>query len=116
MIRPSSKVIVKFLEVMQAKSAFLWGGMGLESDARTIALQNLTCPLRPPQSSRADYIGEFEIVDDHRSGKIVVEVRACIAADVLTRGLCLARRPPPDVPLPVNLPPCSLSAASTSAA
>uniref|UniRef100_A0A452ZA53 Small ribosomal subunit protein uS8c n=1 Tax=Aegilops tauschii subsp. strangulata TaxID=200361 RepID=A0A452ZA53_AEGTS len=41
MIRPSSKVIIKFLIVMQ---------------------------------KHAGYIGEFEYVDDHRSGKIVVEL------------------------------------------
>ncbi|GKT88510.1 LOW QUALITY PROTEIN: 40S ribosomal protein S22 [Colletotrichum tofieldiae] len=40
LIRPSSKVIVKFLQVMQ----------------------------------RHGYIGEFEEVDDHRSGKIVVQL------------------------------------------
>ncbi|KAG8754392.1 40S ribosomal protein S22 [Serendipita sp. 396] len=40
LIRPSSKVIVKFLSVMQ----------------------------------RHGYIGEFEIVDDHRAGKIVVQL------------------------------------------
>eukprot|EP00158_Paraphelidium_tribonemae_P000918 Partr_v1_DN23680_c0_g1_i1_m19011 putative Ribosomal protein len=40
LIRPSSKVIVKFLSVMQ----------------------------------KHGYIGEFEIVDDHRSGKIVVQL------------------------------------------
>ena len=40
MIRPSSKVIVKFLQVMQ----------------------------------RHGYIGEFEIVDDRRAGKIVVNL------------------------------------------
>eukprot|EP01117_Protostelium_nocturnum_P019871 TRINITY_DN871_c0_g1_i1.p1 TRINITY_DN871_c0_g1~~TRINITY_DN871_c0_g1_i1.p1 ORF type:complete len:131 (+),score=36.81 TRINITY_DN871_c0_g1_i1:365-757(+) len=40
LIRPSSKVIVKFLQVMQ----------------------------------KHGYLGEFEIVDDHRSGKIVVEL------------------------------------------
>ncbi|KAL9402533.1 hypothetical protein Peur_006382 [Populus x canadensis] len=40
MIRPSSKVIIKFLMVMQ----------------------------------KHGYIGEFEFVDDHRSGKIVVEL------------------------------------------
>jgi len=40
LIRPSSKVIVKFLQVMM----------------------------------KHGYIGEFEIVDDHRSGKIVVEL------------------------------------------
>eukprot|EP00638_Chattonella_subsalsa_P022134 CAMPEP_0117862066 /NCGR_PEP_ID=MMETSP0950-20121206/4739_1 /TAXON_ID=44440 /ORGANISM="Chattonella subsalsa, Strain CCMP2191" /LENGTH=157 /DNA_ID=CAMNT_0005712523 /DNA_START=2 /DNA_END=475 /DNA_ORIENTATION=+ len=40
LIRPCSKVIVKFLQVMQ----------------------------------KHGYIGEFEIVDDHRAGKIVVEL------------------------------------------
>lgn len=40
LVRPSSKVLVKFLQVMM----------------------------------RHGYIGEFEIVDDHRSGKIVVEL------------------------------------------
>ena len=40
LIRPSSKVIVKFLQVMQ----------------------------------KHGYIGEFEIVDDHRAGKIIVNL------------------------------------------
>ncbi|CAM9373322.1 unnamed protein product [Discosporangium mesarthrocarpum] len=40
LIRPCSKVVVKFLQVMQKNG----------------------------------YIGEFEIVDDHRAGKIVVEL------------------------------------------
>merc|ERR1711876_59781 len=40
MIRPASKVIVKFLQVMM----------------------------------KHGYIGEFEVVDDHRAGKIVVEL------------------------------------------
>ncbi|GLJ23465.1 hypothetical protein SUGI_0444290 [Cryptomeria japonica] len=40
MIRPSSKVIIKFLQVMQ----------------------------------KHGYIGEFELIDDHRSGKVVVEL------------------------------------------
>merc|ERR1719213_1234032 len=40
LIRPASKVVVKFLQVMQKQG----------------------------------YIGEFEIVDDHRSGKIVVDL------------------------------------------
>ncbi|KAI8070413.1 40S ribosomal protein S22-A [Gongronella butleri] len=40
MIRPSSKVIVKFLSVMQSHG----------------------------------YIGEFEEIDDHRSGKIVIQL------------------------------------------
>lgn len=40
LLRPSSKVIIKFLQVMQSHG----------------------------------YIGEFEVVDDHRSGKIVVNL------------------------------------------
>eukprot|EP01032_Pedospumella_encystans_P004247 gene4247-5028_t len=40
LLRPSSKVVIKFLQVMQKNG----------------------------------YIGEFEVVDDHRSGKIVVEL------------------------------------------
>ena len=40
MVRPCSKVIVKFLQVMQ----------------------------------RHGYIGEFEILDDHRAGKIVIQL------------------------------------------
>lgn len=44
LIRPSSKVIVKFLQVMQ----------------------------------KHGYIGDFEIVDDHRAGKIVIELNGRI--------------------------------------
>ena len=40
LLRPSSKVIIKFLKLMQKRG----------------------------------YIGEFEVIDDHRSGKIVVEL------------------------------------------
>lgn len=39
-VRPSSKVVIKFLQVMQ----------------------------------KHGYIGEFEIIDDHRSGKIVIQL------------------------------------------
>ena len=44
LIRPSSKVIIKFLEVMM----------------------------------KNEYIGEFEVIDDHRAGKIVVELNGRI--------------------------------------
>merc|ERR1712007_315913 len=44
LVRPSSKVVVKFLSVMQ----------------------------------RHGYIGEFEIIDDHRSGKIVINLNGRI--------------------------------------
>ena len=40
LLRPCSKVLIKFLKIMQKKG----------------------------------YIGEFEIIDDHRSGKVVVEL------------------------------------------
>lgn len=65
MIRPSSKVIIKFLIVMQRHGRFLvhsvlfllkWG----------ICSSNVF--------HYVGYIGEFEYVDDHRSGKIVVEL------------------------------------------
>ncbi len=48
LIRPSSKVIIKYLQSMQKNG----------------------------------YIGEFEIVDDHRAGKIVIEVRSSFACCV----------------------------------
>ncbi|CAG8571073.1 27707_t:CDS:2 [Gigaspora margarita] len=40
LVRPSSKVVIKFLSVMQ----------------------------------KHEYIGEFEVIDDHRSGKIVIQL------------------------------------------
>lgn len=62
LIRPSSKVIVKFLEVMQKHGACL------SPSCRRLCLLSLYRPCLP------GYIGEFEIVDDHRSGKIVVQL------------------------------------------
>ena len=44
MVRPASRVLVKFLQVMQKHS----------------------------------YIGEFEIIDDHRSGKIIIDLKGRI--------------------------------------
>jgi small subunit ribosomal protein S15Ae len=54
MIRPSSKVIIKFLSVMQKH--------GKQRTKKDFILNLL------------GYIGEFEIIDDHRSGKIVVQL------------------------------------------
>ena len=51
LIRPCSKVIVKFLQTMQ----------------------------------KHGYVGEFEIVDDHRSGKIVVELTGRINGAAISR-------------------------------
>jgi small subunit ribosomal protein S15Ae len=66
MIRPSSKVIIKFLIVMQRHGRFL------ATYSVFLALVGdmfLNCCLHP-----VGYIGEFEYVDDHRAGKIVVEL------------------------------------------
>jgi len=58
-IRPCSKVIVKFLTVMM-------------KHGRKSTLKSLFSFGRTQFIS--GYIGEFEIVDDHRSGKIVVNL------------------------------------------
>jgi small subunit ribosomal protein S15Ae len=55
-IRPASKVIVRFLTVMMRHGEFNF-------------LIFLVIP-----SILSGYIGEFEIVDDHRAGKIVVNL------------------------------------------
>lgn len=98
MIRPSSRVIVKFLEVMQAHSAWRrWTGASRCAAVRgggcaaSCAAPRARAPSpRPRAHCRAprtlahppfaDYIGEFELVDDHRSGKIVVDVSAARGA------------------------------------
>ena len=68
LIRPASKVIVRFLEVMQKHGAWRrWL-------ARPPSPQRQAHPSPPPSPLRAEYIGDFEIVDDHRSGKIVVQL------------------------------------------
>lgn len=56
-IRPCSKVIIKFLTVMMKHGE----NDCLESKARLTFFSS-------------GYIGEFEVVDDHRSGKIVVNL------------------------------------------
>lgn len=61
-IRPSSKVVIKFLQVMQ-------------KNGKIYVLDSL--PLFVSEfwpCNFLGYIGEFEVVDDHRSGKIVVEL------------------------------------------
>lgn len=60
LVRPSSKVIVKFLEVMM----------------------------------KHGYIGEFEIVDDHRAGKIVIDLNGRLNKCGVIRygGMSLSKR------------------------
>ena len=60
-IRPCSKVIVKFLTVMM-------------KHGKLILQFSLPCFLNENILYFKGYIGEFEIVDDHRSGKIVVNL------------------------------------------
>lgn len=67
LIRPSSKVIVKFLQVMQKNGAFAFDDRVGVVRERFLTLYIGT-----------GYIGEFEIVDDHRAGKIVVELKGRI--------------------------------------
>jgi hypothetical protein len=86
LIRPSSKVIVKFLQVMMKHGAFALpvhrlgqGAWGEAADSPVLG----RWPLADKAGSGAwaqsggvcaGYIGEFEIVDDHRAGKIVVQL------------------------------------------
>ena len=65
LVRPSSKVIVKFLGVMQkhGKSQTTSSSAARSSHQETA----LICWY-------SGYIGEFEEVDDHRSGKIVIQL------------------------------------------
>ena len=61
LIRPSSKVVIKFLQVMQKNGKYI---------------ESLFWRLY--WISWLGYIGEFEVVDDHRSGKIVIELNGRI--------------------------------------
>jgi small subunit ribosomal protein S15Ae len=97
LLRPSSKVIIKFLQVMQSHGKSL--GLSCSSSSATRGSRSRTAV--PTQSSKNDYwllaldtkptrrppfgivnsvsrssgyIGEFEFVDDHRAGKIVVNL------------------------------------------
>ena len=58
-----SKVVIKFLQVMQVR-------------LRASATHGTSLTCLPPQ--RHGYIGEFELIDDHRAGKIVVELNGRI--------------------------------------
>ena len=76
LVRPASKVIIKFLQQM------------MKHGERRDRPPTIIRPLRFAAASRAvhgegqhscgalvsGYIGEFEVVDDHRAGKIVVDL------------------------------------------
>eukprot|EP00392_Amoebophrya_sp_AT5.2_P016055 g16294.t1 len=60
LIKPSSKVIIKFLQVMQ-KHEYIG-----DFEIANVIIKFLQV------MQKHEYIGDFEIVDDHRAGKIVV--------------------------------------------
>ena len=63
LIRPSSKVVIKFLSVMQRH-----GEQSINTVLRVCKLGSNIFVFY------LGYIGEFEIIDDHRSGKIVIQL------------------------------------------
>lgn len=73
MIRPSSKVIIKFLIVMQKHGLLL---LLTTTFSLLVYLKHQSHKL--VLNCFTGYIGEFEYVDDHRSGKIVVELNGRI--------------------------------------
>ncbi|XP_039037363.1 40S ribosomal protein S15a-1-like [Hibiscus syriacus] len=70
MIRPSSKVIIKFLLVMQKQVCFNFQYIF----STHFSLRPTVHSIHMLILAFTGYIGEFEYVDDHRSGKIVVEL------------------------------------------
>jgi hypothetical protein len=89
LIRPSSKVIVKFLQVMMKHGASLatclpyagaegwFARLWFRAGRSTVPRPSFHCRCRHGLTScrmPTGYIGEFEIVDDHRAGKVVVSL------------------------------------------
>ena len=71
LIRPSSKVVVKFLQVMMKHGVVLaWQRLRRVHSCAPGKNELWACLT----SGRAGYISEFEFVDDHRAGKIVVQL------------------------------------------
>ena len=71
-VHPSSKVIVKFLEVMLRHGYYFFPNSSLFYLFQSTL--ELLKYLSNPISHLIGYIGEFEVVDDHRGGKIVVNL------------------------------------------
>ena len=104
LIRPSSKVVIKFLQVMMRhgepcllvqcrRNRERWFPVGLTGTqapllkATLSALLLMLPPLRICTCSEG-YIGEFEYVDDHRAGKIVVELNGRYAPELSVEASC----------------------------
>ncbi|KAF7356878.1 hypothetical protein MVEN_01023600 [Mycena venus] len=78
LIRPSSKVVVKFLSVMQRHGEHIISSYFVQRVFATpgvITTADFPDTKQPaPPLSTGCYINEFEIIDDHRSGKIVIQL------------------------------------------
>ena len=70
LLRPSSKVVVKFLQVMQKNGKSL----SVTQNGHNYTISFWLSILTAMHIHFAGYIGEFEVLDDHRSGKIVVQL------------------------------------------
>jgi small subunit ribosomal protein S15Ae len=78
LVRPSSKVVVKFLSVMQKHGMLLYAclsqvdhvGISYVKLARVYDVNDLIMLV--------GYIGDIDIVDDHRSGKVVIQLNGRI--------------------------------------
>lgn len=73
LIRPCSKVIVRFLTVMMKHGKFVHGLFNVFFN-QTRKLFLVKQAAQAGCVIFAGYIGEFEIIDDHRAGKIVVNL------------------------------------------
>lgn len=75
LIRPCSKVIVRFLTVMMKHGESPAPGVHvLTRVTRASPWNDALLSLSLFDFGRPGYIGEFEIIDDHRAGKIVVNL------------------------------------------
>jgi small subunit ribosomal protein S15Ae len=77
LLRPSSKVLIKFLSLMMKhgeRGSYCWHTCDAPRHHVRTAVLLQRARLRQRCHPLAGYIGEFEFVDNHRSGKIVVEL------------------------------------------
>jgi ribosomal protein S8 len=80
LVRPVSKVVIKFLQVMQKHGTSRALKLPSPIQRRRAALAFSGEPIADTSLSSltTGYINEFEYIDDHRSGKIVVELNGRI--------------------------------------
>ena len=80
LVRPVSKVVIKFLQVMQKHGTSRALKLPSPIQRRRAALAFSGEPIADTSLSSltTGYINEFEYIDDHRAGKIVVELNGRI--------------------------------------